>query len=291
MGTELDRRCVPLDAAAWSARAMESHPEIVREVHADYVRAGADLHIVNSFATCRHVLEAAGLGDKVRAYNQLAVHLCQQGIEQASDGGDQWMAGSISTYAESSDRDKLPKLHDLSKNYQEQTDILAEAGVDMFVLEMLFDVEISVAALEVAAATGLPVSVGFSCRFGAGNETVETYFSDLESIAGLRLENVLPPVLAAIPADTEAIVAIMHSEFDVTNKALEVVKQFWNGPVAVYPNSGLYDKPHWRFDTVCSPTEFADTAESWLRNGVNIVGGCCGIGPDHIRALRQRMTS
>ena len=289
MGTELDRRGVPLDVVAWSARAMESHPYVVREVHADYVRAGADLHIVNSFATCRHVLEAAGLADKVEAYNRLAVSLCQDAIEQASDGREQWIAGSISTYAESSDRSRLPPLQRLRKNYQEQAMILADAGVDMLVLEMLFDVEASVAALEAAAATGLPVSIGFTCRFGADNETVEPYVSDSDSGADFELQDVLLPVVAAIPTDTDAIVAIMHSEFDVTDKALEIANDLWNGPIAVYPNSGLYEQPYWRFDTVCSSDEFANAAERWLRNGAIMIGGCCGIGPDHIRALVKRL--
>ena len=291
MGTELDRRGVPLDVTAWSARAMESHPHVVQAVHASYVRAGADLHILNSFATCRHVLEAAGLADKVETYNRLTASLCKNAITQVNNGRKQWVAGSISTYAESSDRSRLPKLERLRKNYQEQAMILADAGVDMFVLEMLFDVEVSVAALEAAASTGLPVSIGFTCCFGADNETIETYGSDFGSGAGLQLKDVLLPVLAAIPTGTDAIVAIMHSEFDVTDKALEVVNELWSGPIAVYPNSGLYEKPHWRFDTVCSADEFVNAAERWLQNGANIIGGCCGIGPDHIHALAQRLSS
>jgi len=290
MGTELDRRGVPLDVVAWSARAMEIHPHVVREVHADYARAGADLHIVNSFATCRYVLEGAGLADKVESYNRLAVDLCKEAIGEVDNGREQWIAGSISTYAESSDRSRLPVLTQLRKDYHEQAMILADAGVDMFALEMLFDVDVSVAALEATVAIGLPVSIGFTCRFGADSETVETYGPDFDSGAKLLLEDVLRPVLAAVPSGTDSIVAIMHSEFDVTDKALEIVNDLWNGPIAVYPNSGLYEKPHWRFDTVCDPDAFVKAAHRWWQNGVSIVGGCCGIGPDHIRALAKRLS-
>ena len=73
MGTELERRGVPMDRKAWSAAAMDTHPEVIRNIHEDYIRAGAEIHIVNSFSTARHVLEPAGFGDKVEEFNRRAV--------------------------------------------------------------------------------------------------------------------------------------------------------------------------------------------------------------------------
>ena len=65
MGTELQRRGVPMDGIAWSAAALATHPEAVRGVHEDYLRAGAEILITNSFAASRHVLAATGLGERV----------------------------------------------------------------------------------------------------------------------------------------------------------------------------------------------------------------------------------
>ena len=166
--------------------------------------------------------------------------------------------------------------------------ILGAAGVDLFALEMLCDVEISIQALGAAAASGLPVMIGFCCLWGPDGKTVEALARGV-GLPPLSVDEVLPPVLAAIPEDTQAIVAIMHSEFDVTDAALEVLARHWRGPVAVYPNSGEFIYPHWQFDTVCSPEAFADAAQGWIDRGVQIVGGCCGIGPDHIRLLRRRL--
>ena len=100
----------------------------------------------------RHVLEDAGLGCHVRDYNQRSVALCKAAIAPGH-----WVAGSISTYAANSDRSKLPGGKKLRQNYREQTEILAEAGVDMFVLEMLFDVETTLIMAEAAANIGLPI--------------------------------------------------------------------------------------------------------------------------------------
>ena len=82
-GTELQSRGVPMHGFAWSAAALDTHPETVRAVHEDYVRAGADVIITNTFATARHVLEPAGLGERVRALNQRAVALAQEARENA----------------------------------------------------------------------------------------------------------------------------------------------------------------------------------------------------------------
>ncbi len=66
MGTELEKRGVPMDDAAWSAAALVTHTDTVREVHEDYIRAGADIITTNTFATARHVLEPAGMGEQFR---------------------------------------------------------------------------------------------------------------------------------------------------------------------------------------------------------------------------------
>ena len=289
MGTELDRRSAGIDTQVWSARAMGADAEIVRAVHDDYVAAKAEIHTVNSFALARHVLEPAGLGVEVEAYNRQAVALCRTAIDSASAHRERWIAGSLSTYAAESDRSKLPDPATLRRNYSEQADILAEAGVDMLMLEMLFDEEITLVMAEAAASTGLPVCVGFTLRFCPDEETIETHRSDVGR--GLHFEDVLTEVLASLPNSVHTTIAIMHSEFDVTDAALETLRTQWKGPVAIYPNSGTHRQSMWRFDTVCSPEAFVSAAERWLGLGVNIVGGCCGVGPAHIKALAKHLTA
>jgi S-methylmethionine-dependent homocysteine/selenocysteine methylase len=124
MGTEIDRRGAPIDLSVWSARALESRHEVVREIHEDYVRAGAELQITNTFATARHVLEAAGLGDRFEELNRDAVELCREAIATAEGSGlERWIAGSNSTYAEASDRTNLPPLPTRRTNYFEQAEL------------------------------------------------------------------------------------------------------------------------------------------------------------------------
>src|SRR5215210_2495216 len=96
MGTELERRGVPMDDVVWDAAALATHPDMVREVREDYIRAGADVIITNTFATARHVLEPAGMGGQFRELNIRAVTLAKEARENAAEGRG-FSAGSIAT--------------------------------------------------------------------------------------------------------------------------------------------------------------------------------------------------
>jgi S-methylmethionine-dependent homocysteine/selenocysteine methylase len=284
MGTELDRRGVPMHGKAWSGAAMTTHPDAVRGVHEDYARGGAHMHITNSFALARHVLEPAGFGADVERFNTLSVSLCRDALRKTDAAAPQWLAGSLSTFAAQSDRSRLPDPVALRNNYAEQAQILIEGGVDLFTLEMLCDAAITKAALDAVLPFGRPVILGFTCKWGNDGKEVLTRADEM-GLAARTFEPILREVLNELPGEAPIILSIMHSDLDVTDAALEILRKHWNGPVAVYPNSGHFTYPHWQFGAVCSPEAFVDAARRWMDRDVAIIGGCCGIGPDHIAAL------
>src|SRR5262249_21051043 len=124
-GTELERRGVPMDGQAWSGTANLTHPDVVRGVHEDYIRAGADVVITNTFATARCNLEAAGLGERVAEVNRRAVELAREARDRAASGRDVWVAGSMSTMAPGSEPARRPSIGRLSEMLREQAEILA----------------------------------------------------------------------------------------------------------------------------------------------------------------------
>ena len=140
MGTELERRGVPMNDVAWDAAALATHPDLVREVHEDYIKAGADVIITNTFATARHVLEPAGMGGQFRELNNQAVTLAKEARENVADGSV-FIAGSISTMSAHDDHSYEPRAEKARDNYQEQAEVLAESGVDVIALEMMRDLE------------------------------------------------------------------------------------------------------------------------------------------------------
>jgi S-methylmethionine-dependent homocysteine/selenocysteine methylase len=277
-GTELQRRGVPMHGFAWSAAALDTHPETVRAVHEDYIRAGADVIITNSFSTARHVLEPAGLGDRVRALNQRAVALAQAAREYAANGRLIAIAGSISSFRAAG----VPAAQ-VEANYREQAEVLAEAGVDLLALEMMYSVEQAAPAIRAALTTGLPTWLGFSCRV-AGDGTVQL-LDGSPFAAGLSQSLAL---LAHLPLGGTAVM-VMHTLTEDIAPALDIVRKHWSGPIGVYAHSGKWIDPNWQFVDLISPEDYLTLAQQWVEIGAQMIGGCCGIGPAYIRLLKKRL--
>jgi S-methylmethionine-dependent homocysteine/selenocysteine methylase len=280
-GTELERRGVPMDEVAWSGAAIGAHGDVLRQIHADYIAAGAEIVITNTFATTRYMLEAAGLGERVREVNQQAVRLAREARDQAAGDREVWIAGSISPMAPGADRDRRPDVGTAGASFREQAEILAGAGVDLIILEMMRDVDYAAAAVDAAVATGLPVWVGFSCAPSATHGIV--------MVPGIADDLPFADVIGPVMAHGGSLVAVMHTQVEDAGPALEIARRHWRGPLGAYPHSGGFVMPHWQFDEVISPEAYLAEAERWVAGGVQVVGGCCGIGPEHIRLLAERL--
>jgi len=86
-----------------------------------------------------------------------------------------------------------------------------------------------------------------------------------------------------------SLVSIMHTLTEDTPLALRGVIEHWPGPVGAYPHSGEFVMPNWQFVDMISPEDFAAEARRWSEMGASLIGGCCGIGPEHIRLLKERL--
>lgn len=283
INTELSRKGILFTTMEW-LRVNLDDPRMVADIHQDYARAGAELHIANSFASARHVLEPMGLGDDYEALNRAAV------TQAASH--PQWIAGSLSTYAAEHNRRNLPAPDVLERNFAEQSLILADAGCDMLALEMLFDIEVSVAMVKGAEQAGVPISIGLVCVCEPDGQ-VKLFGTGRDNLGGTQnvlLSESLPRILDALRDRTKVVVSIMHCEVGHVAPILAVIRKHWDGLVAAYPNIGHYAPPGgWDVTAGCSAHEFANGGEEWIAHGINIVGGCCGAGPEHIRMLASRM--
>ena len=276
-GTELEKRGVPMDDAAWCATALATHPEVVREVHEDYIRAGAEVIITNTFPAAKHVLQEAGVGERFRELNARAAELAQEARENSAEG-PVYVAGSISTFPAKLDHGYDPDEREARANYTEQAEVLAEAGVDLIVLEMMRDLEGAKYAIEAAITTGLPVWLGFSCQ-RAEDGTLMLWSG----------RNTLAEALEELPMQEVSLVSIMHTQIEDTVPALQEIKKHWDGPLGAYPHRGEFIMPNWQFIDMISPEDFASEARQWLEAGAQVIGGCCGIGPEHIRLLKEQL--
>ena len=273
-GTELERRGVPMGLAAWSALAVHTHPRLVREVHEDYIAAGAEVIVTNTFGTTRFLLEAAGIGDEFEAVNRGAVRLAMEARD--ASGKDIAIAGSISNLPPDMDPANFPPPEAELAGLQELAALLADCGVDLIALEMLQDTRHAARAMEAALSTGLPVWLGVSCRRRQAGDGLVSF--DLPQMDFAR------PLDALIPMGP-SVVNIMHSEIDAVAEAIAMVRERWSGPLGVYPEIGEFEPPNWRKDDDVAPARYVEHARDWVRLGARLIGGCCGTTPDHIAAL------
>lgn len=277
-GSELQRRGVPMSHAAWSGAAVHTHPDIVRDVHRDYIAAGAEVIITNTFGSSRFTLEAAGLGPAFEPVNRRAVTLAIQARDLA--GRDVAIGGSISNLPPNMNIDDYPDpVRELS-DLRDQAAILADAGVDFIALEMMQDVNHAPRAMLAALETGLPVWLGVSCRRSTGSANLVAF-----DFADIPLHAPLDVLIAMGPA----VVNVMHSEVEATVPAINAVRERWPGPIGAYPEIGSFAAPDWRFDSDTPPQRLVARAREWVAAGARLIGGCCGTTPDHIRALRAAL--
>jgi S-methylmethionine-dependent homocysteine/selenocysteine methylase len=290
MGSQLQAEGVPMDEVAWSARANLDQPDVVQRIHEAYIRAGAEVIIANTFAASRAALEPAGLGSRVADANRSAVSAALRARDAAAtrpvavagsmssfcpavmDGGDQ----DAPLARPASEDPRFPALAD----FREQAQLLADAGAELIVLEMIEAQGYGRAAVRAAAETGLPVWLGISAaRRQDGTLGTFADLGDGDSFEDL-LQALADPPLAAV--------TVMHSSPEVIPEAIEIIRGRFAGPIGAYAETGDWVPPNWVFDGL-TPDEYLQHAIIWADRGAQLIGGCCGTGPEHVRVLADRL--
>ena len=289
VSTEIRRRGVALDKNVWSGLTTKTHPDEVRQVHADYIQAGAQIITANTYSTARHVLESINLGHESKLLNLKSVQLAQQARDEVAQE-EVFIAGSMSSMPPLTSHREVAIDGQVESSYQELAEVLANAGVDLIIVEMMRDVENASLVLKAAVSTGLPVMIGFSAMMAENGVDVRSLrwknTDDTTSAHDFgEMVDALKP-LGGLAA------GIMHTRVEDTGPALQVLKKHWSGPLLAYAETGKLILPDWRYEEVSSPDDYAAEIKGWIENyGVQIVGGCCGTGPEHIRVLRQLLDS
>ncbi len=293
IGSEITRLGAPMDSPAWCGVANHSHPDVVRRVHVEYIRAGANIVTSNTFATCRHVLDGAGLGKKAATFTQRAVELAREAIDEAGVDAPVVVAGSMSNNLAwipgkfSPDPRFKPTPEVEAANYREMAEALAEAGADLIVLEMMSDIEHASMLAEAARATGLPLWIGISSSLRPDGSVTAWDLHNEEPADRIDAEHrraaamPLTDVIDAMAGFEPQVMGIMHSTSTAMSPALRTLYQHWSGPVMAYPEATNL--------ATIEPAAFAARCRDWVAGGVQIIGGCCGTTIEHIRAMVESL--
>jgi len=277
MGQELIRRADAAPTPLWSTRVMIDQPDLVRDVHADFIAAGADVITVATYTATRCRLGPAGLGAD---YERLQTTACQLAVEARGDRSDVQIAGCLSPYGWTYRPELAPPFDELWPQYAE-TAALQAPFVDLIICETMGSIEEARAAVTGAALTGLPVWVSWTLhdddhaqlRSGERLGDAIDALTELQPAAMLINCSVPEALTAAMPALGASPVPFGA----YANGFTHIVDDYQPGQVTTVLGN--------RHDL--TPAAYADIARGWLDQGATIVGGCCEIGPDHIAALRE----
>ena len=272
LGTELERRGVPAPLPLWSASALLDAPDTVRAIHEDYVLSGADIITANTFRSTPRTLAKAGRAGEAERLTEKAVALAREAADRTRVAREVLIAGAMAPLEDCYRPDLAPESKLAEREHAEQAVRLARAGVDLILIETMNSTAEAKAALRGAKPTGLPVIVSFICK------------NALEIWNGESLQDA---VRAVEPFKPDAILVNCVGP-DTVGDCLGAMGRVTRLPLGCYPNAGEPDMARgtWRFDPAWTPERFAEAALEWVARGAQIVGGCCGIGPDHIKALR-----
>lgn len=269
--TEMERRGVPQLKNAWNGGGAMSHPDILKDIHKSYILSGAKVVISNTFATCKHTLEDAQEVHNFEKLNADAVKLAKAACSELGKE-DVLVAGGISYWSFTGNH---PSLFQLKSNISEQAQILADSGAELLMLEMMVDIDRMLVTLQAALETNLPVWVGLSCHKNQNNQICllngEPLEKAVKSLTGTNVD----------------LISIMHTDVDYVEECLEILSSEWTGLKGVYAHSGQMKDGDWTFNDVIGKEEYSRHVSSWIQQGVNLVGGCCGITTDHMHHISK----
>jgi len=274
VSTELEKRGQKMDEEAWSARVAIDSFDILVSTHQAYIDAGADVITVNSYASSRLVLDPAGLSSKVRSINMKNIEAAQLARERC--GNDAVLiAGSIS-HALSFATKQEQSAEACIAAFDEMVSFFEEGEVDLILLEMMSIPTRMLPLFRSVSSSTLPVWCGLSAKRATPNALITGHHDETISLASNIQE--------ASNFKFDAM-GIMHTSVDLISDAIDLVKTRHRGALMAYPDSGYFKSPNWTFEGVITPNELKEFAVGWQEMGVNIIGGCCGLGPEHTEAL------
>ena len=252
-----------------------SDPNLILSIHEEYLQAGAELLETNTFGANRFRLARHGLAGKVAEINAAGVSIARQAIERFKDKqpGKAWVSGSVGPLGVRLEPLGKTGLDEARAAFAEQIRVLAKAGVDMLSIETMPALNEAREALAAAReiAPDLPVLVMVTV--------------DDESTC---LDGSSPAQAAALLTEWGAGAIGVNCSTGPTSvlTAIEAMRPVTSLPLAAMPNAGMPRAVEGRNIYLCSPEYMAGFARKAIHAGVQIVGGCCGTTPNHIRAMR-----
>lgn len=280
MGDEISTRLEGAATGLWSAQALVEKPDLVVDIHKEFIEAGARIIITNTYSTIPHYLEKAGMADRYVELARLGGKLARQAVAESAEAV--LIAGSLPPLSESYRPDLVPPADEALPVYRNLVEALHDF-VDLYICETMSTAEEAVNASTQAIkyGGGKPVYVSWTLNETPGTglrsgESVKDAFDALShlDVAGFMFNCAFPEAIEA---------------------ALQQLRPLTDKPLGCYPNGTGEIASEWTLDNDIVLGRRADIDEQYfvamsqrcIDAGATMVGGCCSIGPAYIKALSE----
>jgi 5-methyltetrahydrofolate--homocysteine methyltransferase len=267
MGTQLAEAGV-----AMGGQTTLSHPDTVLEIHRKYLACGVDIIITNTLTMNRVSIESHNVGVDVREVNLTGARLAR-----TAAGTDHYVLGDISSTGKLlKPYGSLPQ-EEAVKAYKEQAAVLAEGGVDGFIIETMFDLQETLCAIQACKeVSGLPVIASIT-------------FNTLDRGGRTIMGNSAQDCARALTAAGASVIGTNCGSLDPLQVAqiVSAMREVSPLPIIAQPNAGKPKMVNGKTTFEMSPSDFASGLMKCFQAGAGLIGGCCGTSPAHIQAVAR----
>tara|TARA_B100001179_G_scaffold69863_1_gene48819 strand:- start:598 stop:1500 length:903 start_codon:yes stop_codon:yes gene_type:complete len=284
MGTEIRRRGCNVPShlnSIWSAQALMDNPEVVRQIHTDYINAGADIIITNNYAVTHNLLKRKNIEEKLNELTLISINLANEARNLT--GKRIKIAASLPPLDTSYRADLVEDFKSIVKKYTEIVDLVKDK-VDLVIIETMSSIAEAKGTLEACKNIDIPTWLGFTLH---GNR-LNTLPSG---------ENIKDAIKFAEKYNPDAYL-INCCAANIVTEALKVIPQVTKKPYGGYANAEVVisfsDKQgeivNAEFEQenngkIINADHYAQIANQWINDGATIIGGCCHTSPEHIQKL------
>jgi len=251
-----------------------SGADLVRQIHQEYVKAGAGILETNTFGANRFRLAAFGMAEKLKEINQAGVRLAREAARDAA-----FVAGAVGPLGVRIEPLGPTSFAEARAAFREQVDTLVEAGIDLLIFETFGNLdELREAVLAAREAAGDSLAI-----------VAQVTIDDFGHLPGGADPETFTREMDGWPVDVIGLNCSVGPK--ATLETIERMKPFTAKPLSAMPNAGLPMRVEGRNMYLCSPEYMAQYARRLLWAGVKIIGGCCGTTPKHIKLIRSETRS
>lgn len=273
-GTEILNRGYKTKLPLWSAEILLTNPNVVQQIHTDYINAGAEIIVTNTFRTTQRTFAKIGLsGKKAREITLLACQLAKNAIKKSKSNHPVYIAGDVAPLEDCYSPALTPSKKKLNQEIYTYVKNLKQGGVDFILIETQITLREIRAAFEATKKLHIPaaltVCINDKLQLLGGESLKDT----------IKLAERYNPIFIGVNCISPAL----------ATKAIKNLKRITQIPISAHAQGDgkPEDVQGWEFTQQAKVKTYLKEVKQWIKGGVQIIGGCCGTTPEYIKAIKN----